>query len=133
MRSEGGRVHVPISRAARLPFQEGFARKVVKENEESQFTHLYYYQSASREPDLFQKDNTDELMDLTLPSTKVPCRPQSPVDLTDRATDDSSCLKLQCTAYYIRKYEVLTEQSKNAINVLIKNGFTDPNDPERKC
>ncbi|GFT25864.1 hypothetical protein TNCV_1518261 [Trichonephila clavipes] len=92
--------------------------------EGSQLAHLDYYQPASKEPGLMPKDNTEELIELTLPAIIVPCRPKSPVDLTDRATVDPGCLKLQSIAYYIRQNEVLTEQSKNAINVLIENGFT---------
>ncbi|GFW10002.1 hypothetical protein TNCV_4207671 [Trichonephila clavipes] len=79
-----------------------------------------------------QNDKTEELMDLTLPESTVPRRPNSPVDLTDRATDDSSYLKLQSLPYYIRIYEFFTEQAKNAIKVLFENGFNDPNDPEVK-
>ncbi|GFX15013.1 transposable element Tcb2 transposase [Trichonephila clavipes] len=92
--------------------------------------HLEYHQPASKEPALLQKDNTDEIMDLALPSTTIPCQPNSPVDLTGRATDDSRCWKPQSIAYYIRIYEFFTEQAKNAIKWLIENGFTDPNDPE---
>ncbi|GFY55521.1 hypothetical protein TNIN_196361 [Trichonephila inaurata madagascariensis] len=63
-------------------------------------------------------------------STTFPHRPNSPVDLTDRASEDSSCKKLQSIAHYIRIYEFFTEQAKNTIKVLFENGFTDPNDPE---
>ncbi|GFX72255.1 hypothetical protein TNCV_4551771 [Trichonephila clavipes] len=110
--------------------RENYTSPTRTANEGLQLAHTEYYQPPSKEPYLLEKDTTDETMDLALPSTTLPCRPNSPIDLTDRATDDSSCRKLQSIAYYIHLYEFFTEQAKNAIKVLIENGFTDPNDPE---
>ncbi|GFY71100.1 hypothetical protein TNIN_331051 [Trichonephila inaurata madagascariensis] len=86
--------------------------------EGSQLAHKEYDQPASKESNLLQNDISDEIMDLALPSTTIPCRPNSPVDLTDRATDDSSCQKPQSSAHYIRIYEFFIEQAKNTISVV---------------
>ncbi|GFY61910.1 integrase catalytic domain-containing protein [Trichonephila inaurata madagascariensis] len=55
--------------------------------------------------------------------------------VSGRATTDLPSLygelesKIRALESYIKKYEVLTEQAKKAINILRENGFTDPNDP----
>ncbi|GFT35203.1 hypothetical protein TNCV_353061 [Trichonephila clavipes] len=94
-----------------------------------QLAHLECYQPRSNEPDSIPKDTS---MDLSLPSPTFTPRPGSPDDLTDRATSDSNCLKLQSIVYYIHKYEVHVYLSQNTIDALIKNVFNDMSNPDVK-
>ncbi|GFS63466.1 hypothetical protein TNCV_4610581 [Trichonephila clavipes] len=63
--------------------------------EESQLAYMDYSQPICKEPSFSLNVNKDEFVDQAVPSTTIHLRPNSPVDFTHRATDDSNYQKLQ--------------------------------------
>ncbi|GFU27323.1 hypothetical protein TNCV_594071 [Trichonephila clavipes] len=100
--------------------------------EGSQLAYMDYSQPTCKEPSFSLNVNKDEFVDQAVPSTTIHLRPNSPVDFTHRATDDSNYQKLQSIVHYIKRYEIFTEYLKKAIIRMSENGITDINAPDIK-